>query len=161
MTLTRNDIVDLLSAAATVDLRKVGEADVTGWSAMIRQDLDRELAFEALRIHYATSSDRIMPAHINQIAIQIRKDRAEREDRLEREQRAALNDQRHGLEPVGAGSPIALNADGPPVPGAYEINGAIDRDCPTCEAEPMEPCTNPINGQARRMPCPSRMKAAA
>lgn len=160
MTLTRNDVIDLLTAAASVDLRKLGEADVTGWSAMLRSDLDRDLAFEALRVHYATSPERVMPAHINARAIEIRKDRADREERLERELRADRNDARHGLEPVGGG-PLALNADGPPVPGAYEVGGAVDRECPACGAVSMEPCVNRASGRPMRMPCLARMKSSA
>ncbi|WP_217451204.1 hypothetical protein, partial [Prescottella equi] len=87
MTLNRDDIVDLLTAASSVDLRKVGEADVAGWAATLRPDLDRDSAFEALRVHYATSSERLMPAHINRIAVQLRRDRAERESAAERELR--------------------------------------------------------------------------
>lgn len=157
MTLTRNDVIDLLTAAASVDLRKLGEADVTGWSAMLRSDLDRDLAFEALRVHYATSPERVMPAHINARAIEIRKDRADREERLERELRADRNDARHGLDQVSS-SGLALNADGPPVPGAYQVNDAVERECPHCHAEPYEPCTNPVNGSARRIPCPPRLR---
>ncbi|MBM4707167.1 hypothetical protein GS455_26885 [Rhodococcus hoagii] len=79
MTLTRDDVIDVLTAAASVDLRKIGDADVAGWSATLRADLDRDLALEALRVHYATSAERLMPAHINKLAVQIRRDRAERE----------------------------------------------------------------------------------
>lgn len=160
MSLTRDDVIDLLTAAASVDLRKLGEADITGWGAMLRPDLDRDIAFEALRIHYATSADRVMPAHINAKAIEIRKDRADREERLEREARHDRNDERHGLAPTSS-NPLSLNAEGPPVPGAYEINGAIDRHCPECHAEPMEPCTNRVSRNAMRMPHMSRMKTAA
>lgn len=156
MTLTRNDVIDLLTAAASVDLRKLGEADIAGWSAMLRPDLDRELAFEALRVHYATSPERVMPAHINARAIEIRRDRADREERMAREAREARNDARHGLQHA-AGGGLALNADGPPVPGAYQVNEAFKRRCPKCDAEPMEPCTNRVNGQPRRIPCPPRL----
>ncbi|MBM4575779.1 hypothetical protein GS415_06715 [Rhodococcus hoagii] len=83
MTLTRDDVIDVLTAAASVDLRKIGDADVEGWSATLRADLDRDLALEALRVHYATSAERLMPAHINKLAVQIRRDRAEREKAAE------------------------------------------------------------------------------
>ncbi|MFD6677515.1 hypothetical protein ACFWDA_24540 [Rhodococcus zopfii] len=157
MTLTRDDVIDLLTAAASVDLRKLGEADITGWSAILRPDLDRDLAFEALRVHYATSPERVMPAHINTRAVEIRRDRADREERVAREARQVRNDARHGLHHADGG--LALNADGPPVPGAYQVNDAFDRRCPKCDAEPLEPCTNLANGQPRRIPCPPRLRA--
>ncbi|EHK86401.1 hypothetical protein [Rhodococcus pyridinivorans] len=152
MTLTRNDVIDLLSAASSVDLRKVGEADVTGWGAMLRQDLDRDLAFEALRQHYATSSERIMPAHINTIAVSIRRDRAERERAAEVSAAArALPDAQLAGLPIGG-------ADGNPVWAAYEVNDAISRECPTCKQPPECACVNPINDSARKIPCHARTR---
>ncbi|QRE81857.1 hypothetical protein F1734_17475 [Rhodococcus ruber] len=159
MTLTRDDVIDVLTACASIDQRKVGATDITAWWTTLRPDLDLQLALDAVRVHYATSTDRALPGHINQLAVQIRKDRAEREDHEQREARQLANDQRHGIEVAQAG--LAINAEGPPVPGAYQINDAVNRDCPKCKAEPYEPCTNPINGQPRRIPCPARLKETA
>ncbi|WP_166502114.1 hypothetical protein [Rhodococcus erythropolis] len=44
-----------------------------------------------------TSPDRIMPAHVNNLALQIRKDRAEREPAVDRELRQLQHDLKHGL----------------------------------------------------------------
>ena len=157
MSLTRDDVIDVLTAIAAFDRRTVGDGDITAWGAALRSDLDLQLALDAVQIHNATSEDWIKPVHVNKLAVQIRKDRAEREDREARERRQDRNDQRHGLE-AAPGSPLALNADGPPVPGAYQVNDAVERDCPTCHAEPYEPCTNPVNGRPRRLPCLPRLR---
>lgn len=159
MTLTRDDVIDVLTACSSVDLRKIGASDVEAWGSTLRRDLNRDLAIEAVRIHYATSPERIMPAHVNTLAVQIRRDRAERENAEERRQREELRDRKLGLT---QGDPQAMNlpiggVDGPPVPGAYETNGAIDKACPKCKAEPMSPCVNIHNGSERRMPCIQRM----
>lgn len=158
MTLTRDDVIDVLTACASVDLRKVGDSDTDGWYATLRKDLDRNLALEAVRIHYATSTERIMPGHVNTIALQLRRDRAQREPAEDRELRQLQHDLKHGLAQADPqiGLPIR-GVDGPPVPGAYEVNNAVDRGCPTCGAEPMTPCINRITGSPRKMPCIRRM----
>ncbi|NKU37730.1 hypothetical protein GS887_27790 [Rhodococcus hoagii] len=125
MTLTRDDVIDVLTAAASVDLRKIGDADVAGWSATLRADLDRDLALEALRVHYATSAERLMPAHINKLAVQIRRDRAEREKAAEIITRP---DRQLGGLPI--------NADGDPVWTAYEVNDAIDANARRASSRP-------------------------
>lgn len=148
MTITRDDVIDLLTAAASVDLRKIGEADVTGWAATLRQDLDRDLAIEALRMHYATSTERLMPAHINRLAIQIRRDRAEREKATEAITRP--DRQLGGLQ---------IAADGDPVWAAYDVNDAISRHCPTCEQPPDHACINLATNSARKIPCLKRLRS--
>lgn len=162
MSLTRDDIIDLLTADTPGTYRKVGETDIAFWSATLRPDLHRELAFEALRIHYIHSTDRVMPAHINQLAVQIRKDRAERESATMREARQASNDRRNGLvsgDPQLGGLPIG-GANGNPVWAAYEVNDAIERECPTCGQPAEHACINPITNSARKIPCLSRVKVA-
>ncbi|KDE14234.1 hypothetical protein [Rhodococcus aetherivorans] len=162
MTLTRDDVIDILTAIAAYDRRTIGEGDIAAWGAALRPDLDRQLAIEAVRIHNATSEDWIKPVHVNKLAVDIRKDRADREDREAREARQLDNDTRHGLvidqDGTALNAGLSINADGPPVPGAYQVNDAVERDCPTCKAEPYEPCTNRINGNSRRMPCTARLK---
>lgn len=159
MTLTRDDVIDVLTACSSVDLRKVGASDVDAWGSTLRRDLDRDLAIEAVRIHYATSAERIMPAHVNAVAVQIRKDRADREDADARRRREDDRDRKLHLvaDPQMGNLPIG-GIDGEPVPGAYEVNEAVDRPCPTCKAEPMNPCVNVVSGLERKMPCLGRLK---
>lgn len=160
MTMTKSDTLDVLTAIAAYDLRTVGESDVTAWHLAIN-DLPKDLALEAVVIHHKTSTERIKPANVIGIAKSIRRDRSEREDAEARDARAAAHDRRHGLKVV-QGDPQLGNlpiggADGPPVPGAYMVNNAFERTCPTCNAEELEPCTNPHTGNARRIPCLRRM----
>ena len=42
-----------------------------------------------------------------------------------------------------------------PIRAAYEANGALDRDCPMCQASPGQWCADP-RGRLRRVPCVSR-----
>ncbi|MHD0300863.1 hypothetical protein RCF19_33775 [Rhodococcus qingshengii] len=163
MTLTRDDVIDVLTACSSVDLRKVGKSDVDSWCSTLRRDLDRSLALEAVRIHYVTSPDRIMPAHVNNLALQIRKDRAEREPAVDRELRQLQHDVKHGLVQGDAqlgGLPIG-GADGKPVPGAYAVNNAIEHVCPLCGADEYQACTNNVSGVGRKMPCLPRLKIEA
>lgn len=163
MTLTRDDVIDVLTAIAAFDRRTIGEGDITAWGAALRPDLDRQLALDAVRIHNATSGDWIKPVHVNTLAVQIRKDRADRENRESREAREDRNDVRHGITPPDTqlgGLPIG-GADGDPLWDAYDINAAIDRDCPTCDQPRGCACVNPVNDSARKIPCLARLKAVA
>lgn len=151
------ETADILTAIAAYDLRTIGEADVHAWHAAIGE-LPKPLALEAVVVHHKTSAERCKPAHVIGIAKTIRRERAEREDAQHREARQHHHDRRHGLTGPDyqlGGLPIA--ADGEPVPGAYEVNNAIDRPCVTCGATPMNPCTNRTTGKDRKMPCLTRL----
>lgn len=162
--MSKTDTLDVLTAIAAYDLRTIGEADVTAWHLAINE-LPKDLALEAVVIHHKVSTDRIKPANVLGIAKSIRRDRAERESADAREARAAAQDRRHGLKVVSGdtqlgGLPIG-GADGPPVPGAYMVNDAWERQCPTCNADEHEPCTNPTTGNSRKIPCLTRLKKPA
>jgi len=43
-----------------------------------------------------------------------------------------------------------------PVLDAY-ADGAIDRHCPSCGAEPLQFCRHLPSGVARKLPCPQRL----
>lgn len=163
MTLTRNDVIDVLTACSSVDLRKVGDTDVDGWTATLRSDLDRNLALEAVRIHYVTSTERIMPGHVNKLALQLRRDRAEREPAADRELRQLQHDMKHGLASGDAqfGNLPIGSADGEPVPGAYSVNNAIEHVCPMCGADEYQACMNKVSGSARKIPCLPRLRIEA
>lgn len=163
MTLTRDNVIDILTAISAYDRRTIGEGDIVAWGSALRPDLDLQLALEAVRIHHATSEDWIKPVHLNKLAVDIRKDRADREDREAREARQLGNDVRHGIatpDPQLGGLPIGA-ADGNPVWDAYDVNGAIDRDCPTCKQPAGCACVNQVNDNARKIPCMARLKDAA
>lgn len=146
MTLTRDDVVDILTACAGGDRRKVGETDVSFWFATLRPDLDRQLCLEAVRSHYMNSTEWAMPGHINTLAVQIRRDRAEREKADEIHNLAIT-----GPNPAAGGMPIPT--DGKPVWAAYDVNGAITRTCDRCKAAPNEACWNPVTKQATKIAC--------
>lgn len=80
---------------------------------------------------------------------EIRRQRAEREKAAEVITAGAL--------PAGAryeGLPI--NATGSPVRPAYDVGGAVDRQCPNCNAAVGDPCISAV-GVGQRIPCLARM----
>jgi hypothetical protein len=159
--MNRNDTIDLLTAISVFDQRTVGEADVDGWFAIVGH-LDVRDCAEAVVIHHKMSADRIKPFLVVEGVRRITNDRAERENSEERRRREDERDRKLGLisgDPALGGLPIG-GGDGPPVPGAYDVNGAVDRPCPHCKAEEMTPCINPSNGSPRKMPCLGRLKVA-
>ncbi|MEH3131622.1 MAG: hypothetical protein PGN27_16870 [Mycolicibacterium neoaurum] len=44
-----------------------------------------------------------------------------------------------------------------PIRAAYDQNGALDRDCPQCDAGPQQWCVDP-RGRLRRVPCVLRAR---
>lgn len=58
-----DEVIDLLTTAATFDRRTVGDADVIAWRAAVG-DLDFPDAHTAVIQHYTDSTDWLMPAHV-------------------------------------------------------------------------------------------------
>lgn len=83
--MTPGDTARVLGACALYDNRTVGVADAAAWHKVIG-DLDVADAIEAVTRHYAESTDRIMPAHVRRIAVEIRRER----HRIEREAQERL-----------------------------------------------------------------------
>lgn len=156
--MNRNDVIDLLSAISGFDQRTIGEDDITAWTLVVG-DLNRAEALEAVVIHHKVSAERIKPFHVVQLAKQMRADRLARAGRLERERRDAERDQRLGLPAVASsGVPSTVRA----VRAAYEVNGALGRDCPhpKCGRPAGRPCVNPVTGLDRKAPCSVRLSGA-
>lgn len=61
--MTPGETARLLAACAMYDYRPVEKADGLAWHHVIG-DLDFDDAMEAVRRHYAESTDRMMPAHV-------------------------------------------------------------------------------------------------
>lgn len=64
--MTLQDVAALLAVIAATDRRKVGETDILTWHATVGH-LDFEQARAAVWEHFATSTEWLMPAHINGI----------------------------------------------------------------------------------------------
>ena len=115
----------------------------------------------AVTAYYRAEPQRtIMPADVIRLGREARTDRGMRDAAPDREARELRNGQRLGLVAPDVqlgGLPIG-GADGSPVWEAYEINGAIDRECPTCGEPANGACVNRVNDKARKIPCLSRMK---
>ncbi|WP_369024090.1 zinc finger domain-containing protein [Nocardia cyriacigeorgica] len=82
--------------------------------------------------------------------------RESRRQRAEREKAAQIHTEAAALS-AGAGyAGLPINATGRPVRAAYDIGGALGRDCPHCKAPAGEPCTA-ATGAVQRIPCLARM----
>lgn len=65
--MNRNQIIDLLTAAAAYDRRTIGQGDIAAWSeAARRAGWTFDKALNALHEHYARSSQWLMPGHITE-----------------------------------------------------------------------------------------------
>lgn len=72
--MTPGDTARVLAKAAAYDLRTVGEADVLAWHEVL-STVDFTDALTAVARHYADHTERLMPAHIRRIVVEIRRDR--------------------------------------------------------------------------------------
>lgn len=80
--MTPDDVVDVLSKCAAYDQRTVGSVDVMAWHEILaRTELPD--ALDAVRMHYADSPNRAMPADIRKLALGIRDARQARERQAE------------------------------------------------------------------------------
>lgn len=73
--MTPGEVARLLAAAAMFDYRKVEKVDAQAWHFVLG-DLDFDDAMQALRRHYADSTERLMPAHVRHGVQAIRNERA-------------------------------------------------------------------------------------
>lgn len=78
----------LLTYVAAVDNRRFGDDTVIAWQGILA-DLDAVDCTEAVRRHFATCPDYLMPVHVVRGADEVRRERI-RAVRLEAEQRQAL-----------------------------------------------------------------------
>lgn len=136
---------------------------IAAWAEALQPyEFGQTLILEAVTTYYREPRDRaITPGDIITIARENRRRTAETETRQALEARQTRNDHRHGLADPQLGNLPIAGADGPPVPGAYEVDDAIEFDCPTCGAEPMYGCTNRVTGRERKIPCLMRLRVAA
>lgn len=74
---TLADAYELLAVAQTFDRRTVGDFDAEAWRRAMH-GLQLEDAKQAIVEHFTTSTDWLMPAHVRQGVMRIRRDRLER-----------------------------------------------------------------------------------
>lgn len=65
--MTKTELAKLLTYVSTFDSRTVGIDTVEAWHTIL-EPVDYQAAVEAVKKHFATSTDYLMPAHITKIA---------------------------------------------------------------------------------------------
>jgi hypothetical protein len=60
----KSEISRLLTTAAGIDQRTIGDSDVDSWQEVLGDEVTYEEAHAALMSHYRTSTARFMPAHV-------------------------------------------------------------------------------------------------
>jgi hypothetical protein len=64
--MTPSEAAEILTVAAAFDSRTVGESDAIAWSLALAH-LDPDACRRAVITHYASETDRVMPAHIRRL----------------------------------------------------------------------------------------------
>lgn len=131
--MTRDEMVDLLTIAASYDKRKVGEADVWAWGdAAQRCRWTFDEAAEAIKMYYATSvAERpfVMPSHVTNWI------KGERQDRALRHEAERLTE-----PPAPVSRAIEPLAEATRMPKPHR-QPALRVQCPHCGAQPGDSCT--------------------
>lgn len=70
-----SEVKELLALVQAGDQRNVTDAAVSLWSAVLTPDMQRQDAVEAVRHHFGTSTDYLMPVHVNDYVRQLRRRR--------------------------------------------------------------------------------------
>lgn len=143
---------------------KLGDPDkarLAAWAESIqRWDLDTpDLVEGVMRYYEAETEGRTIG-----IGDLLHHARENRRQRAEREKAAEVHAEAAAL-PAGSGeyAGLPINASGEPVRAAYDIGGAVDRQCPHCGAAVGDPCIAERRGIARgqKIPCLARMTGRA
>ncbi|PVA66194.1 hypothetical protein [Mycobacteroides abscessus] len=148
--MTRDEVIDVLTAVVAADRRTVGKADVDVWQAVIG-DLPAAMAIEAVRDHLRERPDVwLQPGHIYERVKAKRRDQLAREsaeDRRAREDHrdaalAARNRERLGELVEAVGKPLRQFIR--PSAGSGPARPEMAIACPwvSCRAKPGRPCVN-------------------
>lgn len=138
--ITIADTTTVLARAAVFDQRlaRPSHAVVGGWSDEFnKHDLQLPDLLAGVSAYYEIGRDRVIqPGDVIRAARDLR-------------QRRALIENTANARALPPGQPPrleaghSLNADGPPVAAAYQVNDALDRRCSRCNAQPGHWCTSP------------------
>lgn len=153
--MTPDEIINLLTVAAAYDRRKAGQADVHAWAdAAARARWTYPEALDAVKAHYANSSEWLMPAHITE-AIRARRTQPAPVAELE-------------LPSAPAADPVHVRAALTEIATKLGWERAVGDTgmrvrCPHCGVAIGSRCVNPQTGKPlTQSPChPARAQAAA
>ncbi|TDP29891.1 hypothetical protein [Nocardia ignorata] len=124
--MNRVDTAAILEEIAAYDQRDITADTITHWHDTIGH-LPKDVASEAVSIHHKTSSFRITPEQLLDIATHIT---TRQTSAPHRKRRAVML--------------------------AYQVNGAINDHCPNCDAQPGHTCTA-ATGEEAHAPCIARL----
>jgi hypothetical protein len=78
MTLTPSEAAEVLAVAKLVDNRQFDATTAMAWAQLLEPTITLDEALQALARHFATSTDYLMPAHVNQQVAAVRLERKQR-----------------------------------------------------------------------------------
>lgn len=122
-------------------------------SMQIYQCDDTAIACHAVDAHYTAPDAR--PIKVGDVIDHYRRHRRDHAEREKGTQAAAQLGPGHNTT-----EELPIPTEGKPIWEAYEHWNAITITCPTCDAQPEHACTNPLNGNARKIPCLARLATA-
>lgn len=156
--MNRRDIARLLGIAAAYDQRTVGQADVAAWYEALH-DLSAQRASEAVVEHYRHHRERIMPADVRRLAIEIG-------NRQHVDPSFAEILGRDGLRAIeGVADGTRIPAERPESTRderwTEQMRAALSVHCPYCLARPFHHCRIDLGGRTlpKMTPHPSRVEA--
>ncbi|MCU1640892.1 MAG: hypothetical protein JWN03_1167 [Nocardia sp.] len=135
---------------------KLGDADkarLAAWAESIeRWELDAPDLVEGVMRYYESNTE----GRTMGIGDLLHHAREHRRQRAEREKAAQSGDATSLPAGTGQYAGLPISATGAPVRAAYDVAGAVDRQCPNCDAAIGDPCTSAA-GLGQRIPCLARI----
>lgn len=150
----------VLARANLMDSRvRHGDPGMTAvWAESIgRHQLDVAYLLNAVTAYYEEPRDRVI--QVGDV-IRMARDLRQRDAMVENAAELAAPELVEPL-PAGSGGSThmgALNATGEPIQAAYEVDGALDLQCPSCLSGPGVTCGR--DGHDYKIPCVARLAAA-
>jgi hypothetical protein len=153
--MTRAETVAVLAAVVAYDNREPTEAVIAAWLAAAQDARwTRDEAITAVRQHYASSTEWIMPAHVTERVRAARQDRAMRADtERDRVVDAASATKIRDLCAEYGLTHFSIADDTREHPRGLHV------DCPSCKARRGDACTHPTRGALVGYVHPSRLDA--
>jgi hypothetical protein len=145
--MTRNQVVDLLTAISAYDNRKPNEGAILAWGTaaeMGRWTLPEALA--AVKAHFFEETAYLMPAHVAKRIKDARQDKALRAETLAIESGPVHPEVQARVEKVVAELAAGMGWDRSSRKEKFGLQVA----CPHCGAKPGEKCTGRTTGQPLR-----------
>lgn len=144
--MTEDDVIDLLSVITAYDKRNTGASEINAWAEAARRGRwTLHEAVEAVHEHFASSTEYLMPGHVNQ-RLRAARSQPPRSTALPQATPQVAEDDH--VRRVAQWLADRLSAERQSRPA--DDRRALAVPCPRCRAGPNESCVQTVSATGRR-----------